>query len=377
MIILLILFTGDSNTLYAMDMTAGVFPVEWDSSFMLPNNGFRTLQGCLDLENWYQEYQAGFNARIYRNMRFCYEYQKVDDYRLNIEKHRFSLRLINGMHYLNIYVIPSFSKKDDEAGIGYGIELDNLWIETDMGVYQFDNNYYFSKVELTTETPFVRYPITASVKLFLKQRGYTKLDIMKIFTCEKLVVHNGVHIGSIYQGESHIELRNYFSINKRLGTDIYLKFREFNAWVSDNSVSVIMPDVANYYENSSFGLLFLRYHWNSKNYIQIGPSIEMHRYFSDTLNYWRRYLLFNAFWKKCFGIPFVTLGLQFSSRTIEENSIVSKNTEARGIIESGFDFNKKTHFSIIEGIELDDISGIKNGINRLHNHTYVQLSYTF
>jgi len=377
MIILLILFTGDSNTLYAMDMTAGVFPVEWDSSFMLPNNGFRTLQGCLDLENWYQEYQAGFNARIYRNMRFCYEYQKVDDYRLNIEKHRFSLRLINGMHYLNIYVIPSFSKKDDEAGIGYGIELDNLWIETDMGVYQFDNNYYFSKVELTTETPFVRYPITASVKLFLKQRGYTKLDIMKIFTCEKVVVHNGVHIGSIYQGESHIELRNYFSINKRLGTDIYLKFREFNAWVSDNSVSVIMPDVANYYENSSFGLLFLRYHWNSKNYIQIGPSIEMHRYFSDTLNYWRRYLLFNAFWKKCFGIPFVTLGLQFSSRTIEENSIVSKNTEARGIIESGFDFNKKTHFSIIEGIELDDISGIKNGINRLHNHTFVQLSYTF
>jgi len=377
MIILLILFTGDSNTLYAMDMTAGVFPVEWDSSFMLPYNGFRTLQGCLDLENWYQEYQAGFNARIYRNMRFCYEYQKVDDYRLNIEKHRFSLRLINGMHYLNIYVIPSFSKKDDEAGIGYGIELDNLWIETDMGVYQFDNNYYLSKVELTTETPFVRYPITASVKLFLKQRGYTKLDIMKIFTCEKVVVHNGVHIGSIYQGESHIELRNYFSINKRLGTDIYLKFREFNAWVSDNSVSVIMPDVANYYENSSFGLLFLRYHWNSKNYIQIGPSIEMHRYFSDTLNYWRRYLLFNAFWKKCFGIPFVTLGLQFSSRTIEENSIVSKNTEARGIIESGFDFNKKTHFSIIEGIELDDISGIKNGINRLHNHTYVQLSYTF
>jgi len=335
------------------------------------------LQGCLDLENWYQEYQAGFNARIYRNMRFCYEYQKVDDYRLNIEKHRFSLRLINGMHYLNIYVIPSFSKKDDEAGIGYGIELDNLWIETDMGVYQFDNNYYFSKVELTTETPFVRYPITASVKLFLKQRGYTKLDIMKIFTCEKLVVHNGVHIGSIYQGESHIELRNYFSINKRLGTDIYLKFREFNAWVSDNSVSLIMPDVANYYENSLFGLLFLRYHWNSKNYIQIGPSIEMHRYFSDTLNYWRRYLLFNAFWKKCFGIPFVTLGLQFSSRTIEENSIVSKNTEARGIIESGFDFNKKTHFSIIEGIELDDISGIKNGINRLHNHTFVQLSYTF
>lgn len=377
MIILLILFTGDSNTLYAMDMTAGVFPVEWDSSFMLPYNGFRTLQGCLDLENWYQEYQAGFNARIYRNMRFCYEYQKVDDYRLNIEKHRFSLRLINGMHYLNIYVIPSFSKKDDEAGIGYGIELDNLWIETDMGVYQFDNNYYLSKVELTTETPFVRYPITASVKLFLKQRGYTKLDIMKIFTCEKVVVHNGVHIGSIYQGESHIELRNYFSINKRLGTDIYLKFREFNAWVSDNSVSVIMPDVANYYENSSFGLLFLRYHWNSKNYIQIGPSIEMHRYFSDTLNYWRRYLLFNAFWKKCFGIPFVTLGLQFSSRTIEENSIVSKNTEARGIIESGFDFNKKTHFSIIEGIELDDISGIKNGINRLHNHTFVQLSYTF
>ena len=377
MIILLILFTGDSNTLYAMDMTAGVFPVEWDSSFMLPYNGFRTLQGCLDLENWYQEYQAGFNARIYRNMRFCYEYQKVDDYRLNIEKHRFSLRLINGMHYLNIYVIPSFSKKDDEAGIGYGIELDNLWIETDMGVYQFDNNYYLSKVELTTETPFVRYPITASVKLFLKQRGYTKLDIMKIFTCEKVVVHNGVHIGSIYQGESHIELRNYFSINKRLGTDIYLKFREFNAWVSDNSVSLIMPDVANYYENSLFGLLFLRYHWNSKNYIQIGPSIEMHRYFSDTLNYWRRYLLFNAFWKKCFGIPFVTLGLQFSSRTIEENSIVSKNTEARGIIESGFDFNKKTHFSIIEGIELDDISGIKNGINRLHNHTYVQLSYTF
>ena len=377
MIILLILFTGDSNTLYAMDMTAGVFPVEWDSSFMLPYNGFRTLQGCLDLENWYQEYQAGFNARIYRNMRFCYEYQKVDDYRLNIEKHRFSLRLINGMHYLNIYVIPSFSKKDDEAGIGYGIELDNLWIETDMGVYQFDNNYYLSKVELTTETPFVRYPITASVKLFLKQRGYTKLDIMKIFTCEKVVVHNGVHIGSIYQGESHIELRNYFSINKRLGTDIYLKFREFNAWVSDNSVSLIMPDVANYYENSSFGLLFLRYHWNSKNYIQIGPSIEMHRYFSDTLNYWRRYLLFNAFWKKCFGIPFVTLGLQFSSRTIEENSIVSKNTEARGIIESGFDFNKKTHFSIIEGIELDDISGIKNGINRLHNHTFVQLSYTF
>lgn len=377
MIILLILFTGDSNTLYAMDMTAGVFPVEWDSSFMLPNNGFRTLQGCLDLENWYQEYQAGFNARIYRNMRFCYEYQKVDDYRLNIEKHRFSLRLINGMHYLNIYVIPSFSKKDDEAGIGYGIELDNLWIETDMGVYQFDNNYYLSKVELTTETPFVRYPITASVKLFLKQRGYTKLDIMKIFTCEKVVVHNGVHIGSIYQGESHIELRNYFSINKRLGTDIYLKFREFNAWVSDNSVSLIMPDVANYYENSLFGLLFLRYHWNSKNYIQIGPSIEMHRYFSDTLNYWRRYLLFNAFWKKCFGIPFVTLGLQFSSRTIEENSIVSKNTEARGIIESGFDFNKKTHFSIIEGIELDDISGIKNGINRLHNHTFVQLSYTF
>ena len=377
MIILLLLFTGDSNTLYAMDMTAGVFPVEWDSSFMLPYNGFRTLQGCLDLENWYQEYQAGFNARIYRNMRFCYEYQKVDDYRLNIEKHRFSLRLINGMHYLNIYVIPSFSKKDDEAGIGYGIELDNLWIETDMGVYQFDNNYYLSKVELTTKTPFVRYPITASVKLFLKQRGYTKLDIMKIFTCEKVVVHNGVHIGSIYQGESHIELRNYFSINKRLGTDIYLKFREFNAWVSDNSVSLIMPDVANYYENSLFGLLFLRYHWNSKNYIQIGPSIEMHRYFSDTLNYWRRYLLFNAFWKKCFGIPFVTLGLQFSSRTIEENSIVSKNTEARGIIESGFDFNKKTHFSIIEGIELDDISGIKNGINRLHNHTYVQLSYTF
>jgi len=377
MIILLLLFTGDSNTLYAMDMTAGIFPVEWDSSFMLPYNGFRTVQGCLDLENWYQEYQAGFNTEIYRNMRFFYEYQKLNDYRLNIEKHRFSLRLINGIHYLNIYVIPSFSKKDDEAGIGYGIKLNNLWIEADMGVYQFDNNYYLSKVELTTETPFVRYPITASVKLFLKQRGYTRLDIRKVFTGEKLVVHNGVHIGSIFQGESFIEFRNYFSINKRLGTDIYLKFREFNAWVSDNSVSVILPDVENYYENSLLGMFYLRYNHDRGNYIQVGPSIEMHRYFSDTLNYWRRYLLFNIFWKRSLGIPFVTLGFQFSSRRIEENSIVSRNTEARGIVELGFDFNERTHFSIIEGIEIDDIADVKEGINRLHNHTFVHASYAF
>ena len=88
MIVLLIVFIGDSNTLYGMDITAGLFPVEWDSSFMFPFKGFRTLQGCLDLENWYQKYQMGFYTEIYRNMIFFYEYGMVNDYRFSKEMHR-------------------------------------------------------------------------------------------------------------------------------------------------------------------------------------------------------------------------------------------------------------------------------------------------
>jgi hypothetical protein len=133
----------DSNELYLLDMNWATFSPRWELSFDSSRYGFRTLQGCLDLQRFYIFYEAKVRHSFYKNFLVRYHYFHRDDYSDSTDYHRFEPVLGLGRNfYGHLMIISRTWKSDDELGAGFSWYSNPLnYAEAFFIVRSFDNNF--------------------------------------------------------------------------------------------------------------------------------------------------------------------------------------------------------------------------------------------
>ena len=112
---LLLYVPEDSNTQYLLDkQLAHYFPswiVYWDSS----TNALRTSQGCLDLKNWYIDFDARVEANLASWLGLRYRNRYHGDYNKHVSNHYFEpfVQVLENLRIL-LSVAPHYYKGEDE-----------------------------------------------------------------------------------------------------------------------------------------------------------------------------------------------------------------------------------------------------------------------
>jgi hypothetical protein len=170
----------DTCSPYLMNMVYATPPARWAVFYDSVNAGFLTLQGSLDDEYWYQIYQAKFDIPVYKGFRLRYRYLRLQDYGIAEEIHRIEPTLrITGNLYGHFLYLPSFTKKNNELGLGVSLFENNLnYIEGVFSIKDFENNLSQRAVpsdrsrDLYKQQPF---------RLSLEARRNFKIGFAKIY----------------------------------------------------------------------------------------------------------------------------------------------------------------------------------------------------
>jgi len=119
LVILAFVQPEDESTYYGMDMDIAEFSRYWEQAYETSPFGLRTSQGCHDMRHWYQIYEARAEAALAGPFSLRYRFFMLRDYETSITKHRFepTMRVARDL-YLHLVAVPSYFKKEDEAGIG-------------------------------------------------------------------------------------------------------------------------------------------------------------------------------------------------------------------------------------------------------------------
>lgn len=141
--LLLLYVPEDSNTQYLLDkQLAHYFPswiVHWDSS----TNALRTSQGCLDLKNWYIDFDARVETKLSSWLGLRYRNKYLGDYNKHVSNHYFEpfIQVRENLRIL-LSVAPHYYKGEDQLGAGFFLGKDYLnYLETLVIVEDFDRNF--------------------------------------------------------------------------------------------------------------------------------------------------------------------------------------------------------------------------------------------
>lgn len=132
----------DESTYYGMDMNIACFSRYWERVYETSPSGFRTSQGCHDMRHWYQSYEAKTEVSLAGPFSLRYQFFMLRDYETSITKHRFepTVRVARNL-YLHLVAVPSYFKKEDEAGIGFAWRRETTdWLALYATVQGFDHN---------------------------------------------------------------------------------------------------------------------------------------------------------------------------------------------------------------------------------------------
>lgn len=132
----------DGSEYYGLDMNIANFSRYWENVYDVSSSAFRTSQGCHDMRHWYQNYNAKTRIPVGKTFSLRYEYSMERDYETSINIHRFepTVRLARDF-YLHFMAVPSYYKKDDQAGAGMAWRRGNGdWLAVYGIAESFDHN---------------------------------------------------------------------------------------------------------------------------------------------------------------------------------------------------------------------------------------------
>lgn len=134
---------GDTNIYAGMDYNISQFSRYWEWVYETSPSGFRTSQGCIDLEGWYMIYEAKTEAAFNDIFSLRYHFFMLRDYDEQATVHRFepTMRLA-GDFYAHLVVEPYMMKEEDEVGVGLSWRRKHTdWIAAYATMKYFDHNF--------------------------------------------------------------------------------------------------------------------------------------------------------------------------------------------------------------------------------------------
>lgn len=151
MIFLLLLFMyapEDSNCQYLLDKQIAHYFPSWEAQFDSFPGGMRTSQGCLDLLNWYIDFDIKYEVELSRVLGLRYRYKFLGDYGIYINDHRFDpfFRLKHNLRFF-FTITTHYYKGEDELGLGFFMGNDYLnYLELAIVAEDFDRNFSLKDV---------------------------------------------------------------------------------------------------------------------------------------------------------------------------------------------------------------------------------------
>jgi hypothetical protein len=376
-LIFIISLLGDDNTLYLMDKSFSLLPIEEEFGVLYSINGFQTTYGSRNSEEWYEMYRIKIRMPLFSQMFFEYNLNKEDDYDINSEEHLFKLLWIPEEKIkipisFSLFLSPQSSQNKKYIGTGLGYwknDKNNHFLN--IILHEFDHNYTISHREAPTyEDPFTRFPISIelngklnSSQADLYYRYYKTIPGKKNFFEDNIQTGRGEYGGS---GLTNII---YYHLFEKMYPGLRLTYSK-----ADSSYTFLYEDSLSYETNieSFFSEPFIKTKLSEKSYLYIGFPMDWKHIKNDSLDYERKWLGLTLFYNLSISnyMDF-TGGLQKSWRNLNGQ----KNSETRGILGLEFNFNGRTNLIIRQAIKLD--FPLPNKLKEYNNHTYLMFTHCF
>ena len=369
----------DQNTLYLMDKGISYYQTDWVKDFISNNYGFRTSQGCLDIEHWHQEYDAKAELPMTKSINLDYFFYERNGYNWHIERHELNFNFYRKSLKFTINISPNFLKRNDYAGIGVGLYKNKLMnAQLFLNLENFDHNYSIDRLYSDSiHDPYIKFPFQWELRCnYVGDIGYLNTDIRYTLPSTKKILYKANLLG--YHNERNYSGRIFSALN----LPDSLTLSTFSQW--DYIYSQI--DTFDYhYENAlktAFFTVALDYSGRiGKIHFSFPIYYKFNRFydFPDSSNYSKvMYGITIRYSKYVSRNTILGIGYQrgIRERTINDSLFVGGygDLENRLVVILGFNFSDKTRLRVIEGLELDHFPHIP--ISRIHNHTYVQIQYT-
>ena len=378
MIILFLLsLLGDNNTLYLMDKSFSLIPIEEEFMFIYSKNGFQTTQGCLDLERWSQQYKTKIWMPLFSRLVLEYNLYKEEDYHIDIEEHLFKLRWIPMEKdklplSFSLFISPAYFKVKDYMGFGIGY-WKNIKDNHSLNIiiHEFDHNYFLSKQSgLIYKDPFSRFPITLELKGNVSN---TQADLFyryskKIQGTKNFKEYDQTIANEKYGGMDLISII-YYRFFSKISGGIRLDYTQ-----TDTSFTHLSEDSLNYgtFFEELFSEPYIKIKLSPKNDLYFGFPVDWKSIENDSLNYRRKWIGLTLLYKRQMWDPVkLTLGFQKSWRNLDGN----KSSETRAVLSLEINLNEKFYASINQGIEMDP--PFPKSLTQYHNHTFLTINYYF
>ena len=354
---------SDDNTLYLMDKSVSLIPVEEEFRFLYSQNGIQTIQGLRNSEDLHESYRVKIRTTLFSRFFFEYNLEKENDYEFKTEEHLFKLRWIpeeKAKIPLSFSFLFSPQSSQNKKYIGFGI---GYW-------KNLKNNHFLNLTFHEFRDSLNRVPVNIELSGMLNG---TQADLYykyyKTIPGKKNIFENGEQIGRGEYGGMGLTNTIFYRLFSKIYPGIRLNYSE-----KDSIFIPLSEDTATNKTNIKdlFAEPFLKTKISEKNSFYIGFPMSWKYIKNDTLEYKRKYLGLNFIYTySLFHFVDLTLGIQKSWRNLNEEN----NSETRGIAGLDFKINKTTFITFRQGIELD--FPLPGELKEYDNHTYLLFSHCF
>ncbi|MBN1694682.1 hypothetical protein JW879_04670 [candidate division WOR-3 bacterium] len=377
--ILFFLFSllGDNNTLYLMDKSFSLTPIEEEFRFLNSKNGIQTTHGSRNSDQWYEMYRIKIWAVLFSNIVFEYNLENENDYDIKTEEHLFKLRWIGGENSriplsFSLFLSPQSSqnKKYIGTGIGYWKNIENNH-SLNIILHEFDHNYLISHREPSIhEDSFTKFPVSLELQgLINGNQADLYYRYYKTIKAKKNFLENDEEMGSAEFGGMGLKNIIYYHLFDKFSPGLRLNYRK-----TDSSYISLPEDTLNYETNIAifFAEPFIQTEISEKSSFYIGLPMDWKYVKNDSLEYKRKWIGLTLLYNHSFSDYInLTLGIQKSWRNLNGQ----KNSETRGVLGLNLKLNKETYIALRQGIELD--FPLPERLEEYNNHTYLLFNHCF
>jgi hypothetical protein len=364
MILIFILsLLGDNNTLYLMDKSFSLVPIEEEFRFLYSKNGFQTTYGSRSSESQYELDRVKIWMPLFSGMVFEYKLQKESDYDINTEEHLFKLLWVPQEKTkiplsLSLFFSPESSQNKKYIGMGFG-----YW-------KNIENNHFLNISVNGFGDSFTRLPISIELQgIINSNQADLYYRYYKTVPGKKNFLEDDIQTGRGEYGGMGLKNTIYYHLFAGISPGLRLDYSKI-----DSSYFSLPEDTLSYSAKITnfFAEPFIKTKISDKSTFYIGLPMNWKYIKNDSLEYKRKWVGLTSLYKhSIFDYMDFTVGLQKSWRNLNGQ----KNSETRGVLGLEFDFNERTNLIIRQAIELD--SPLPKKLREYNNHTYLMFTYCF
>jgi hypothetical protein len=361
--IFLLSLLSDENTLYLMDKSISLVPIEEEFWFLYSQNGIQTIYGSRNSEDFHESYRIKIRTPLFSRMFFEYNLSKENDYEFKTEEHLFKLRWLpeeKAKIPLSFSFLFSPQSSQNKKYTGFGI-----------GYWENSKNNHFLNITLHEfGNSFNRVPVNIELSGLLEgAQADLYYRYHKTIPGKKDIFEEYEHIGRGEYGGMGLTNIIFYRLFSRIYPGIRLNYSE-----KDSIFIPLSEDTTRNKTNIKdlFAEPSIQTKISEKSNFYIGLPMDRKHIKNDSLEYQRKWIGLTLLYNHSFSDYInLTLGIQKSWRNLNGQ----KNSETRGVLGLNLKLNKETYIALRQGIELD--FPLPERLEEYNNHTYLLLNYCF